>query len=229
MASSDDRLEVYIESAKKKTFAGAINWPGWSRSGRDETSALKGLFEYRWRYQQVVEKTGLDFIVPVSPADFQITERLEGNSTTAFGAPDIPLSCEAAPLHPADVERSINLLRAGWQAFDLADVSARGKDLRKGPRGGGRDQEKILMHVLGADAAYLARLGWKFKVDEAAETANEIKRARAAILEALQMAVSGELPTIGPRGGKRWTPRFFVRRIVWHTLDHAWEIEDRIV
>ena len=33
----------------------------------------------------------------------------------------------------------------------------------------------------------------------------------------------------GPRGGSIWTPRYYVRRSTWHTLDHTWEIEDRIV
>jgi hypothetical protein len=25
----------------------------------------------------------------------------------------------------------------------------------------------------------------------------------------------------------RWKPRFFARRLLWHALDHLWEIEDR--
>ena len=41
-------------------------------------------------------------------------------------------------------------------------------------------------------------------------------------------AAEGKSLRKGPRGGKRWTPRYFVRRLVWHALDHAWEIQDRI-
>jgi hypothetical protein len=26
-----------------------------------------------------------------------------------------------------------------------------------------------------------------------------------------------------------WTPRYVVRRVAWHTVDHLWEIEDRFV
>jgi hypothetical protein len=26
---------------------------------------------------------------------------------------------------------------------------------------------------------------------------------------------------------KGWPPRYAARRIAWHALDHAWEIEDR--
>jgi hypothetical protein len=53
------------------------------------------------------------------------------------------------------------------------------------------------------------------------------KDARAAILEGLAASAAGKLPAKGPRGGSRWTARYFVRRVAWHALDHAWEIEDR--
>jgi hypothetical protein len=36
--------------------------------------------------------------------------------------------------------------------------------------------------------------------------------------EAMQTARAGSL---------HLTPRFAVRRVAWHALDHAWEIEDR--
>ena len=120
------------------------------------------------------------------------------------------------------------LLRACWQAFDQAVQAATGKELRKGPRGGGRELDGIVRHVLGGDASYLARLAWKFKPDEAAQLDDELNRSRQAILDALVAAVQGDLPTHGPRGGAIWTPRYFVRRASWHVLDHAWEIEDRV-
>jgi hypothetical protein len=45
-----------------------------------------------------------------------------------------------------------------WQAFDLTVRAASEKELRKRPRGGGRDLTGIVQHVLGAEAGYLA--GW---------------------------------------------------------------------
>ena len=30
-----------------------------------------------------------------------------------------------------------------------------------------------------------------------------------------------------PIVGKKWPPRYAARRIAWHAIDHAWEIEDR--
>jgi len=49
------------------------------------------------------------------------------------------------------------------------------------------------------------------------------------LLKALTSAARGEIAAQGPCGGIRWSPRFFVRRIAWHVLDHAWEIEDCVL
>ncbi|HJW90242.1 MAG: hypothetical protein A2Z16_11700 [Chloroflexi bacterium RBG_16_54_18] len=57
----------------------------------------------------------------------------------------------------------------------------------------------------------------------------DFSRLQQAIPEALSLVANNQDPERGPRGGIRWTPRQSVRRVAWHTLDHAWEIEDRIV
>jgi hypothetical protein len=88
--------------------------------------------------------------------------------------------------------------------------------------------EGVIWHVLGGDAGYLARLAWKLKTDEAGDLGEALNRTRQAILDALAAAAHGEIPARGPRGGVRWTPRYFVRRVAWHVLDHTWETEDRI-
>jgi hypothetical protein len=157
-----------------------------------------------------------------------VVERLEGNATTDFGAPDASPSGDTQPVDSAELQRLQTLLRACWQAFDQAVQAATGKELRKGPRGGGRELDEITRHVLGGDASYLARLAWKFKPDEMAELSQELSRSRRAVLDALEAAARGELPSQGPRGGTIWTPSYFVRRVSWHVLDHAWEIEDRV-
>ena len=56
-----------------------------------------------------------------------------------------------------------------------------------------------------------------------------MQQMQGAMLEGLISAASGEIPARGPRGGLRWTPRYFVRRVAWHVLDHTWEIEDRVL
>jgi hypothetical protein len=160
MAHASDPVDVYLEIGKKRIFAGAIEWPGWCRSGRDEESALQALFDGAPRYAGVLRGTDLQFQEPASVGAFQVVERLEGTTTTDFGAPDVAPAPDARPVTDADLKRFETLLRAGWRAFDAAMVAAEGKELRKGPRGGGREVEGIAWHVVGADRGYLSRLAW---------------------------------------------------------------------
>lgn len=229
MVQSSDKIQVALEIGKKRTFASAIDWPGWSRSGGNEGSALQTLFDYAPRYARVLSAIRLDFRAPVDVSAFQVVERLEGNMTTDFGTPGSSPSSDARPVEEVDLRRFQALLEACWQAFDAAVGAAIGRELRKGPRGGGRDLEGIVQHVLDADTAYLGRLGWSVRIGEESEPFEKLHRIRKEILDGLASAVRHELPEQGPRGSLHWTPRYFVRRSVWHGLDHAWEIEDRII
>ena len=222
-------INVFVEVGKKRIFVGAVDWPGWCRSGRDEETALQALIDYALRYAQVLHCRGIEFQVPTDASDLIVTERHDGNTTTDFGAPAIKLDADREPIDRMELERLRTLLLACWQAFDSAVQRATGTELRKGPRGGGRDVERILDHVLDADRAYLARLAWKHRREGRKSPAEELSRTRQAILNALEVAVDGDLPEQGPRGGIIWLPRYFIRRVAWHVLDHAWEIDDRIV
>jgi hypothetical protein len=221
-------LKVLIETGKKRTFASAVDWPGWSRGARDEASALDALLEYGPRYAQVLQHTQVKFQPPSGTSDFIVTERLTGDATTDFGAPSIPAEAEKGPIDQAELERYKSMLRAYWQAFDRAVRQAEGKELRKGPRGGGRELEKILEHLIGSDQGYLRSLAWKPQQAGELKSGEALSQIREEVLSALEAAVKGELPEQGPRGGKVWPPRYFVRRLAWHVLDHVWEIEDRI-
>jgi hypothetical protein len=211
----------------KRTFAGAIDWPGWARSGKDDDSALDALVASAPRYARVVARTQLGFKAPADPAELTVIERLKGDATTDFGVPGAVPAADDRPLKEVDLRRLLAILEACWRAFDAAADSARGKTLRKGPRGGGRPLLKIISHVLEADAGYLGALGWRYKLESASP--HGIDPTRAAVREGLAASVRGEIPPRGPRGGRRMKPRYFVRRSAWHVLDHAWEIEDRAI
>jgi hypothetical protein len=126
----------------------------------------------------------------------------------------------------ADLRRASKILRACWRGFDGAVTAARGAQLRTGPRGGGRDLDRIVEHVLEADGAYLSRIGTTLGGSGGADPSARLEQARAVALGALATVVREGVPP-SPRGGKRWTPRYFVRRSAWHVLDHTWELEDR--
>ncbi|MGE5264577.1 MAG: hypothetical protein ACM3S0_14450 [Acidobacteriota bacterium] len=229
MARSSKPLDVYLEIGQKRIFAGAIEWPGWSRSGRDEGSALQALFDYVPRYAEVLRSARLGFKVPAARSEFKVVERLKGDMTTDFGTPGTAPSADKRRVDDAELYRLQAVLRACWRTFDAAVSAAAGKELRKGPRGGGRDAEGIIRHVLNGQGAYLSRVGWKLEAREDEEPGEAMRLTRQAVLKALAASAHGELPSQGPRGGVMWKPRYFARRSAWHVLDHAWEIEDRIV
>src|SRR5512134_1631011 len=92
MLQSNKKINVYLEVGQKRTFAGALDYPGWCRSGRDEASALQALLDYGPRYARVLRPAGLDFHSPADVSEFVVVERVEGNATTDFGAPDLAMA-----------------------------------------------------------------------------------------------------------------------------------------
>ncbi|MDQ3879751.1 MAG: hypothetical protein M3295_01510 [Chloroflexota bacterium] len=216
---------MYIEVGRdrKRTFAGAVDWPGWCRSGRDADAAVTALFEYGPRYAAALSGS-VKFDPPSDRDDLDVVEEVTGTATTDFGAPDASPRVDAEPLSGADLARQRKILRACWGTFDEVMKRTASVELRKGPRGGGRDHAKIAEHVLGAEESYTVRLGMRRPPtdDRARDPMQRMPALREAILASLG---SGPDPDAANR--KLWTPRFFVRRAAWHVLDHAWEVEDR--
>jgi hypothetical protein len=224
-------MAVYVEAGQTRSFAGALDWPGWCRSGRDEVAALQALYKYGPRYARALQTTRLGFRAPSEASALVVVERLGGNATTNFGAPNLALSRDTQPVAPAELQQWQEVLQACWQTFDAAVQAATGtgQALSKGPRGGGRDLNTIIEHVYDVDASYLRSVGGQLQPSDehTASQSQALAPLRQAILTTLIAAARGEVSTRGPRGGVRWTPRYFVRRLAWHELDHAWEIEDR--
>src|SRR5262245_40080035 len=210
--------EVYLEVGARRVFASALDWPGWCRAGRDEAGALAALAASAPRYAAVAKEAGLDF--PAGLAErLEVVERVDGGATTDFGAPGEPSRRDGERLTPAQAERLAGLVEAAWRVFDRV-VAAAPAELRKGPRGGGRDRDRVVEHVLGAEVAYARKLGLKHAQPDR-EDAGAIAALRSDVLSALR---SAEGPALVEKG---WPPSYAARRIAWHVVDHAWEIEDR--
>jgi hypothetical protein len=218
------RIEVCLEVTPKQAFASALEWPGWCRAGRDEGAALKVLARYSGRYAPVAAHAGVSFPATVA---FDVAERVPGGPATAFAAPEcrrpfpqITTAADRATVTPAAARRLAGLLAAVWATFD--DIAAASPaELRKGPRGGGRDRDQIIGHVIGADTAYARKLGIKLKQPPLGDTA-AIAQLREAIAAVLSAPSDGS-PVV-PGG---WDTRYAARRIAWHLLEHAWEMQDR--
>jgi hypothetical protein len=207
------KIPVYLEVGGKRAFASAAGWPGWCRSGKDEQAALAALAAYAPRYAAVAKLAGVRF-PPRAPA-FKVVERLTGNATTDFGAPGIPAKDESKPLTPDQASRLRALLDACWTYLDQV-VARAPASLRKGPRGGGRDRDAMFDHVLGAETAYASGIGIRLKQPDG--------RDQAAVL-AFRKSIRDAIDH--PNTDTKWPIPYAVRRTAWHTLDHAWEIEDR--
>jgi hypothetical protein len=213
---SPTRIRVGIETSRLKSFASALDWPGWSRPGKTPEAAVAALLSYAPRYALVAARAGATLAAGALDAD--VLETLDGDATTAFGAPSMTFEADRAPTDAAEAKRIAALVQAGWATFNETAAAAPA-ELRKGPRGGGRDTAKMVAHVVGAEQAYATRVGVRVRMPDPTDVA-AVAALRAAILAPLSLTSDGS-PI------DRWTQRYAARRIAWHAIDHAWEIEDR--
>ena len=207
------KISVYLEVGAKRAFANAAGWPGWSRSGKDEHAALEALAAYAPRYAAVAKLARVR--LPAGEPVFKVVERMDGNATTDFGAPGIPAKDESKPITPQQAERMRDLVEACWAYLDGVIAKAPA-ELRKGPRGGGRDRDPIFDHVLGAEVEYAKGIGLRLKQPDGKDKP-AIRAFRKTLLEGFD----------NPNRTEKWPIPFAARRTAWHALDHAWEIEDR--
>jgi hypothetical protein len=211
------RLDVAIEAGDKKVFASALEWPGWSRAAKTEDEAVERLLEYASRYAPVAKAAGLEF---PDAFEAEVVESSKGGSGTDFGVPGSAPKADARPVDKQAAERLAAIVGAAWATFDRVAAGAPA-ELRKGPRGGGRDRDKMAGHVVEADWYYARELGLKAK-QPAPGDRGAVEASRAAVLEILGRPSDGK-----PLADRKWTQRYAARRIAWHALDHAWEMEDR--
>ena len=212
-----ERLTVALEGTGKKVFASALEWPGWSRAGKTPEAAIEHLLAYAPRYAQVVRAAGMTL---GTTFDVDVVEQLEGGSGTDFGVPSRPTSADARPTSAAEAARLASIIEAAWSTFDTIAANAP-EELRKGPRGGGRDRTKMVGHVNEADWYYAREMGIRER-QPATGDRTAVDALRATMLAILRQPSDGH-----PLADRRWPVRYAARRIAWHALDHAWEIEDR--
>jgi len=213
---------VCLEVGSKRTFAIAIDWPGWARAAKSSDDALEALASYADRYQRVLSPAGIEFTAPV---DFAIVEERNGDTTTDFGAPGQHFARDLDAAGGDELEHLIQVWEASWHALDgQALVSP--AELRKGPRGGGRDRSQMIGHVVEADRAYARKIDVRVKPLDPHD--------RLAVARLHTAMIDGAIATneTHPNGytavpDKAWTVRYLIRRSAWHALDHAWEMADR--
>jgi len=215
-------IRVMVERGRKKpvAVAAAFDWPGWDRSGKSEQGALTLLEAYRPRYAKIAELAG--FAEEFRGAgQLAVVERIEGVGMTDFyGLSYRSAKAEQTAMSHAACERKLSLLQASWTYFD--DVASRvSAELRKGPRGGGRDRDRIVRHTNGAEIQEFAPKVGVITPDDAWRSPKDLRAHRDAFCAAIRDYNARGVPA------RTWTVQFVIRHSAYHMLDHAWEMEDR--
>jgi hypothetical protein len=207
---------------EKKSVAFSIDWPGWSRGARTADLALETLESYRARYRPIAALAGMAREFDAAGPLEIVEDRVGSGSTDFWGISYFPSATEHGPMSEAELERGFSLLRACWAYFDA--VAARVSPLmRKGPRGGGRDRDQIIGHTIRTESEEFAkRVGLRIP-ERAALTPDGLRQYRVSYLAAMRAYNAGEVK----RRMRSWTLPFLIRHSAYHTLDHAWEMEDK--
>jgi len=208
-------LRLFVEETPRKVFVSALDWPGLARGGKTEDAAVELLLAALPRYAKVAHKAGERF--DPHDLDLDVVRRVEGDAGSAYGIPSLVAPEDREAVDAREAKRLAAIVDGSWAVFDSTAAKAP-ESLRKGPRGGGRDRSRIVEHVTGADGGYARSMG--IKGDPA--TAEGLANIRHAVLDVLGRRSDGS-----PIAGRKWPARYAARRIAWHALDHAWEIEDR--
>lgn len=206
----------------KRAVAFALDWPGWSRGAATPEIALATLETYRDRYRPVAVLAGQGDAFDASGPLEVIEDRVGTGSTDFWGISFSPSATEHGPIGDAELDRRIALLQACWVFFD--DVAARvSAELRKGPRGGGRDRDRIIRHTIRTESEDFAKQVGIRIPEEAALTPAGLREHRESYIAAIRAYDRGEVE----RRMRSWTLAFLIRHSCYHTLDHAWEMEDK--
>jgi hypothetical protein len=206
----------------KRSVAFSLDWPGWSRGAKSAELALDTLESYRERYRQVADLAGMAREFDAAGPLEVVEDRVGTGSVDFWGISFAPSSTEQGPMSEAQLERGITILQACWSFFD--GVAARvSPEMRKGPRGGGRDRNRIIRHTIRTESEDFAKqIGLRIP-EEAALTPDGLLQHRETYVAAMRAYNAGEVE----KRMRSWTLPFLIRHSAFHTLDHAWEMEDK--
>jgi hypothetical protein len=206
----------------KRVVAFNLDWPGWSRGARTAELALETLESYRERYRPVAGLAGMEPEFEAAGPLLVVEDKVGTGSTDFWGISFSPAAAEQGPVGDAQLERALTLLRACWAFFD--GVAARvSPEMRKGPRGGGRDRDRIIRHTIRTESEDFAKQVGLRIPEGAALTPDGLRQHREAYVAAMRAYNAGEVK----RRMRSWTLPFLIRHSAFHMLDHAWEMEDK--
>jgi hypothetical protein len=206
----------------KRSVVFAIDWPGWSRGAKTPEGALETHEAYRERYRPVAVLAGLGDEFDAAGRSEIVEDRIGTGSTDFWGISFSPSSFEPDPMDDAELERKLTLLRGCWAFFD-AVASRVSPEMRRGPRGGGRDRDQIIRHTIRNESEEFAKKVGLVVPERGAMEPGALEPYRDAYIEGIRAYNRGEID----RRMRSWTLAFLIRHSAFHTMDHAWEMEDK--
>lgn len=213
------RVTVEIGPKGKKVAAVAPDWPGLERGAKTEDAAIARLESYLPRYAQVAKLAEMDAEF-AAITTLEVVEHYPGSGSTDFWGISFAFSSiDHQPVSREELERELTLMQACWTFFDNVRyrVSA---EMQKGPRGGGRDRDRIVRHTLANEMDWAGGLGLPNLYSENM-TDDVVSTHRAAYCNAIRAFHSED------KMARKWPLRYLIRHTAYHTLDHAWEMEDK--
>ncbi len=216
-----DELRVMLEMGPngKKVVAVAPDWPGLERGAKTGEAAIDRLLAYLPRYARVAKLAGMQAaFAAITTVD--VVEHYPGTSSTDFWGISFAFSgIDRQAMSSDELDRELTLMRACWAFFD--DVRSRvSAELQKGPRGGGRDRDHIVRHTVGTEQDWAKKLG-VLTPQGAMLTDEGLQAHRDAYGNAIRaFHAQGKM-------ARTWPLRYLIRHTAYHTLDHAWEMEDK--
>jgi hypothetical protein len=216
------RLRVALEAGPKgkKVVAVAPDWPGLERGGKTDEAAVETLVSYLPRYAKVATLAGMD-VEFAATTKVDIVEQYPGVGSTDFWGISFAFSSiDRKQMSNTDLERELKLMQACWTFFD--DVRGRvSEDMKKGPRGGGRDRDRIVRHVVRCEQDWAKKLGLHTPQGEVVTDDDRLTAFRDAYCAAIRTFHSEG------KAARTWPLRYLIRHIAFHTMDHTWEMEDK--
>jgi len=213
------RVTLEIGPKGKKVVAVAPDWPGLARGAKTEEAAIEHLLSYVPRYAAVTKLAGMEAAFATMPV-VDVVEHYPGTGSTDFWGISFAFSSiDQQAMSGAALERELTLMQACWAFFDdvRSHVSA---EMQRGPRGGGRDRDQIVRHTFANEQDWLKKLG-VITPDEAMLTNEGMNAHREAYCNAIRAFHSQS------KMARNWPLRYLIRHTAYHTLDHAWEMEDK--
>ncbi|MEO7001652.1 MAG: hypothetical protein ABI068_07600 [Ktedonobacterales bacterium] len=213
------RVTLEIGPKGKKVAAVAPDWPGLERGAKTGEAAIERVQSYLPRYAQVAKLAGMEAAF-AAITTVEVVERYPGTGSTDFWGISFAFSgIDRQDLASEALERELTLMQACWTLFDSvrARVSA---EMQKGPRGGGRDRDSIVRHTIRVEQDWAEKVGVSTLQDEPLNDKN-LQAYRDAYCNAIRaLHVEGKI-------ARTWPLRYLIRHTAYHTLDHAWEMEDK--